>query len=276
MLKTVNDQNSQTDATRHSSSKGFTAVILAAGLSSRFGSDKLLHRFRTNNILWHSIASAIRGGAGKILVVTTSERAESFKENIVSNPFQSNACINYIINQNVNLGMLHSFYLALQHIQKFYVATYTEVERVDSSENDYLSKNDDLNADLCKISPLSKNTFFNYAAISLGDKPLIKPETYRNLHEMAEKRNKSNGSTIIPVYKDVPGHPVFFPFTKMNRLIEVYKNLQSDNKVQEHSVRYALGDDVINISIDDPGITRDIDRPEDLDLIEGVYNEQPF
>ena len=88
----------------------------------------------------------------------------------------------------------------------------------------------------------------------LVDHPLVSPSTYE---KVAKEALSHPGSIILPRYGKRKGHPVFFPS-------EIFKDLKTSPL--DCGARYAVQknkDRIRIIDIDDPGILKDIDTPEE-------------
>ena len=107
------------------------------------------------------------------------------------------------------------------------------------------------------IENLSKKTdaFF----ISLGDMPSINYDTYNKLIEY-----KKNQKIIVPMFKGQKGNPVLFPksFTKK---ISSIRGDYGAKKILEMNSK-----EVFNLEIDDPGIIKDVDIPNDFNNLNKI------
>jgi len=107
------------------------------------------------------------------------------------------------------------------------------------------------------IKKLSKKTdsFF----ISLGDMPSINYDTYNQLI----KCNK-NKKAIVPMFKGQQGNPVLFP----KSFEEKFLSIQGDSgakKILEINKK-----EVLYLEINDPGIIRDLDVPNDFNNLSKI------
>lgn len=89
--------------------------------------------------------------------------------------------------------------------------------------------------------------------IALADMPWVKPETYRELAEGLTHR-----AIHIPVYEGRRGHPVGFGSDYFPALQQLSGNAGARQLTLENA------EQVIELSLQDPGIHRDIDEPGDL------------
>lgn len=90
------------------------------------------------------------------------------------------------------------------------------------------------------------------ALITLGDMPLIRPETVRAL--LAARTGES--SILVPALGDRTGHPVLWPRAFFKELTQ----LRGDKGAREIIDRHA--DRLRTVPVDDPGIFSDFDQPD--------------
>lgn len=86
-----------------------------------------------------------------------------------------------------------------------------------------------------------------------ADMPFIRPETVREL-----LRRLTPDTVVRPVYLGKPGHPVLFGASYLDALLAI-----SDDE----GARRILSDEntsVTRIDVDDPGVVRDFDTPDDF------------
>ena len=107
------------------------------------------------------------------------------------------------------------------------------------------------------IKKLSKKTdsFF----ISLGDMPSINYDTYNQLI----KCNK-NKKAIVPMFKGQQGNPVLFPKSFEEKLLSIQGD-SGAKKILEINKK-----EVLNLEINDPGIIRDLDVPNDFNNLSKI------
>ncbi|MBW5801246.1 nucleotidyltransferase family protein [Halomonas elongata] len=91
-------------------------------------------------------------------------------------------------------------------------------------------------------------------AIWLGDMPWIAPATSEALLTQAR-----DDTILRPTHDGQPGHPVLFGRTFWPEL----SNLTGDQGAHELLVRHR--ERCHHLPVDDPGVLRDVDRPQDLD-----------
>jgi len=107
------------------------------------------------------------------------------------------------------------------------------------------------------IKKLSKKTdsFF----ISLGDMPSINYDTYNQLI----KCNK-NKKAIVPMFKGQQGNPVLFPKSFEEKLLSIQGD-SGAKKILEINKK-----EVLYLEINDPGIIRDLDVPNDFNNLSKI------
>lgn len=88
--------------------------------------------------------------------------------------------------------------------------------------------------------------------IVLGDMPFIRPETIRTLAaQLAE-----GAPAVVPTFEGRRGNPVGFQRAALPDLLD----LEGDRGAR--AILHTLA--TVDIAVSDPGILRDVDRPEDL------------
>lgn len=87
-----------------------------------------------------------------------------------------------------------------------------------------------------------------------GDMPFVKPETVRRV---IDEWTRTRG-IVSPRNNGKRGHPVALPLTLRDEILAASATSNLHEVIKKHSgVR-------TDLEIDDPGINRDVDRPEDL------------
>lgn len=87
-----------------------------------------------------------------------------------------------------------------------------------------------------------------------GDMPFVSAETVRAVIAAYERKP----SVVSPRYRGKRGHPVALPASLRDEI------RAADWRATLHDVIHAHTDMRVDIEVDDPGINRDVDRPEDL------------
>ena len=95
------------------------------------------------------------------------------------------------------------------------------------------------------------------AVVLLGDMPYIKPETLAAIVRTFRKE-RANQPIVVPAKEDVPGHPVLFDRCYFDEIAQLTGDTGARAVITAHRGR------VIQVPVDDPGIFRDIDHPEDI------------
>jgi molybdenum cofactor cytidylyltransferase len=87
-----------------------------------------------------------------------------------------------------------------------------------------------------------------------GDMPFVKPETVRQvIQEWARTRG-----IVSPRHKNKRGHPVALPLALRDEILATSSTSNLHEVIKKHL------DERHDLEVDDPGINRDVDRPEDL------------
>lgn len=89
--------------------------------------------------------------------------------------------------------------------------------------------------------------------IALGDMPEIETATFCKVAS-----NTFTGNICQPTWNDKPGHPVGFG----SRFFTSLQALRGDTGAR--SILAANRESTVQLAVSDPGILRDVDRPEDL------------
>lgn len=90
--------------------------------------------------------------------------------------------------------------------------------------------------------------------VCLVDAPFVKTETYQKLVWAWKLRQ---GSIVIPQYQGKHGHPVIFDQRFFHELMLAPLNEGA------HWVTHRHPESILNVEVDDPGVTQDIDTMED-------------
>lgn len=84
-----------------------------------------------------------------------------------------------------------------------------------------------------------------------ADMPSVRPETVHQLLNLLTPE-----SVVRPMYLDQPGHPVLFGSTYLDALQDI-PDAEGARSLLVHS-------SVTKLNVDDPGVVRDLDIPEDF------------
>ncbi len=90
------------------------------------------------------------------------------------------------------------------------------------------------------------------AFVALADMPFVQPATLRTLREALEEKRPAR--VVLPTYSGRDGHPVGFPA----RCFPELATLHGDRGARAIIER----EDVLRLPVDDPGVLKDLDRPE--------------
>lgn len=191
--------------------KNYVGVLLAAGSSTRFKTNKLLHILPNGKtILEQSAQTLIKLCPDSIAIVN---------DNSAINDTLSDLGFRVFVNQFAEKGLGSSIACAVSH---------------SANANGWL---------LC-----------------LADMPFIKPHTFN----LVLKNIANNKMIIAPTYKQQRGHPVYVSHHFYHELIHLD---------QDYGARYIIKnnrDDLILIDVDDSGILKDIDKPDDLNGLHSI------
>lgn len=103
-------------------------------------------------------------------------------------------------------------------------------------------------------------------ALALGDQPGISPESVRLLVEAWEH---TPDAIVIPTYRGNRGHPVLIP----SRCVPEILDLRSNQTLK--AVTHRPGQQVVEISVEDPAIRMDIDTPQDYQEALRHWSQRP-
>jgi molybdenum cofactor cytidylyltransferase len=185
------------------------AIVLAAGRSKRFGSDKRLTPLADGEALLSQTLSAVVPNFLHTYVVLKAEDDPQ--------------------------ALLQSTYLQQVQILK--------APNADGG----------LGSSLADAFRLLQNAHGLAAAIFLGDMPWLLPATCQTLIALATTEN-----IIRPRYKGQAGHPVIFGRTFWSELQQV-KGEAGARELFKQRAQHCIW-----VDVEDPGVTLDIDYPDDL------------
>jgi molybdenum cofactor cytidylyltransferase len=154
-----------------------SAIILAAGLSSRMGQPKLLLPWGETTILGQVISTFAAAGVDEIIVVTGGARTPvETLVNGLAKSFPVRAVYNPEFEQGGMLGSLQCGIKAIPHLATSHICTSN---RGDSGGQEG-------------------------ALIGLGDQPQVREETVRRI---CEAFARTGTPLVIPSYQNRRGHP---------------------------------------------------------------------
>lgn len=217
-------------------------MVLAAGLSRRAGSvDKLVARVRDEPLVWHPVRTALYADLSQVVVVTGRAGTGAY------------AAIERFVASRDGDG-LHRERPDLSVVR---LVTNPHPERGIASSL------------RIGVSALGPETVA--AVILLGDMPWVQPDTIGALvrafragrdgpvrEQPARPLRERPDGAWVPVHGGRRGNPVlwsadFFPALRGREGDQGARNLLVDPATPVHEVR-----------VDDPGVLRDVDTPEDL------------
>ncbi len=97
---------------------------------------------------------------------------------------------------------------------------------------------------------------FDGAFVCLGDLPYLTEDSVRTIHDAFHKYQRQK--IIIPEHQGRPGHPIAFPARFFKPLSTLSGDSGAKHLIQQNP------DSVHTISVDHPGIHRDIDTNDDI------------
>lgn len=100
---------------------------------------------------------------------------------------------------------------------------------------------------------------WSYVFIALADMPFVAPQTLRTLQQtMIGQSTLADQPILVPTFQGRTGHPVGFPQCYFSLLAALDGDAGARRVIESNPTA------VTRITIDDPGIIRDVDRPEDI------------
>ena len=187
-------------------SANLCGILLAAGASKRFGSDKLMHPLTGQTPVALAALARLRAAVPHVIAVVRPGAA--MLENLLS---EAGATV--ILCANAEDGMGASLAAAV------------------SASGDVAGW-----------------------VIALADMPYIRPETISNIAAALA----AGADIVAPVYRGERGHPVGLAARFRPQLLSLSGDEGARSVLKEHAGLVKL------IEVDDPGVCRDIDTPEDL------------
>ncbi|MDA8234771.1 MAG: nucleotidyltransferase family protein [Clostridia bacterium] len=214
-----------------------SAIVLAAGTSSRMQSPKQLLLYQGRPLLRHVIETLSRSKVEKILVVLGHRHTE-VAATLEGLP------VDLVYNPNYASGQSSSVKAGLK-------ALVGSESLVDLKGSVGLKDLGGL------ISPKVAETSCKGVLFVLGDQPLLKIETINLLID----NFYAKGGIVAPYYHGIRGNPVLFDLSYLTE----FEVLQGDIGARE--IIYRHPDDLHKIEVTDPGILLDIDTPTDFALL---------
>jgi molybdenum cofactor cytidylyltransferase len=187
-------------------SANLCGILLAAGASKRFGSDKVMHPLTGQTPVALTALARLRAAVPHVIAVVRP--GATMLENLLS---EAGATV--ILCANAEDGMGASLAAAV------------------SASGDVAGW-----------------------VIALADMPYIRPETISKIAAALA----AGADIVAPVYRGERGHPVGIAARFRPQLLALRGDAGARSVLKEHAGLVKL------IEVDDPGVCRDIDTPEDL------------
>lgn len=194
-------------------------------------------------------ARNIDGFAAVILAAGASRRMGSPKMLL---PFDSGTILQHVVGS----------YLTVLDSEKIIVVTGGDHARVSASVASmgvkiiYNERSGDgmqssVQAGISRAAKLAPNCF-----LALGDQPLIKPQTIRQL---AESHLHSKAVVTQPTYLGKGGHPIVIASHAAEQILALGPSDTLKSFVNKHAVN--------KVEVDDPFVLKDVDTPEDYEKL---------
>lgn len=212
----------------HVLSDRIAALVLAGGGGSRLGGGKLLLPWRGRPILLHTVAAALELGSSHPLVVVTGHDAARARHILETAYTDPETPLRIVENREWRDGLSTSLRLGVAEVQR-----------------------------------LSGSPAIRGVMILLGDQPRLRPETLRLLasaHLAARERDPSHPATA-PIFGGRRGNPVI----ASPSLFPEIQQLRGDTGAR--GILSRLGDAVLLVPVDDPGVALDVDTPDDYSAL---------
>lgn len=200
-------------------------ILLAAGKSSRFGSNKLLYPVIDNTPMIISSAAKLVSVLPNSIVVINHALSSLTTQ-------LEETGIRVVINQQAEQGMGSSIACGV---------------RASESQNSENLNNKSLNSK-------DKDNYASGWLIMLADMPYLKTQT---IQQIASQLN-SGVNIVAPSYNQKRGHPVGFSKTYKNELLALNEDIGARELLKKYHAKLEL------VSVDDKGVLIDIDQTSDL------------
>ncbi|MBW1659078.1 MAG: nucleotidyltransferase family protein [Deltaproteobacteria bacterium] len=212
-------------------------ILLAAGLSSRFGSQKLLSVLADDTTLFdHSLRLHLNASIDPLVIVVSREIFSALQE-------KKNGALKYVMRRDNGFDWYH-------------LRTPWGTARLIVNETPETGMADSLKQGLSVLSEIERR---DGVLISLADMPRITPGIIERLlaeYQQGEKR------AVVPMFEGRIGHPVIFdePFFR-----EEIQGIKGDEGLRSILKRHWR--DVTVISWEDASVVMDVDTPADMEKI---------
>tara|TARA_R110002073_G_scaffold6938_9_gene40214 strand:+ start:2566 stop:3153 length:588 start_codon:yes stop_codon:yes gene_type:complete len=105
---------------------------------------------------------------------------------------------------------------------------------------------------------ITKVQHWDAAMVFLGDMPFVQAETVESLLAEYEFRKQSTAPIVVPSRHGHRGHPVLFAKEYFAQIAQISGDTGARDVIKAHP------EQVFEVEVEDPGVIRDIDTPEDL------------
>jgi len=218
--------------------KSIPGILLGAGNSKRFGSDKLLTLLPSGERLFErTLRNHLQSRISPLIVVVSPSLAK-------------------IIKENANI-LTFSRIVLRERLDTWYTFSCRWGEgRLAINEN----FREGMSTSIQKgIGCLRDEEKAGGVLISLSDLPLLSPET---INFFVEKFLEEKAGILLPVFNGITGHPVI---VDMNRFKDHISNIKGDVGLRILIKKHPKA--VRKIPWSDASVTRDIDTPQDLERL---------
>ena len=212
-----------------------TALILAAGQSTRMGQPKMLLPWGETTVLGQVIETIQRAGIAEILVVTGGARAdvESIAEKYG---------VRTIFNEGFASGeMLSSIQVGLQELAPSALKG--------TSPKSAMNILDDKGDSLGGFGGGREGVL-----IVLGDQPQVQE---RSVQAVISRFEKTEANLIVPSYQMRRGHPWLVASPLWGEILAMWGNESPRDFLNHHSA------EIEYVNVDNPSILADLDTPDD-------------
>ncbi|GMW01141.1 MAG: hypothetical protein AMXMBFR84_22780 [Candidatus Hydrogenedentota bacterium] len=183
------------------------AVVLAAGLSRRMGSQKLLLPYNGRPLVMHIVQQLQKSKIDGIIVVT------GYMANEIMRVLPQSAC-KFVNNEHYQEGMLSSVRAGLRAV------------------------------------PLEAEAFM----VVLGDQPSLRTPV---VNQLIDGYRATSKSIVVPAHRNDTGHPIVISTSHRDAILTEF------NETGLRGLIYGNPDQVYRLPVEDEGVLRDMDTPED-------------
>lgn len=215
--------------------KSIPGILLGAGISKRFGSDKLLSLLPTGETLFErALRVHLQSQISPLIVVVSPDLGEIIRENTEILSFSG-----IVIKKRIDTWYTFSCRWGEGRLvinENFQEGMSTSIQK--------------------GIGCLKAEEKAGGLLISLSDLPLLSPET---VNFFIEKFLEQRAGMLLPVFNGITGHPVI---VDINRFKDDISNIKGDAGLRILIEQYPRV--VKKIPWSDDSVTWDIDTPQDL------------